>query len=164
MTSTESVPSAPTSQEALNALLRDILPSQGAWSEAAYRWLTDHSNRLIEFTDGHIQELRSARTIPIGTWWRNAWTTRRRASPSTGSPTRALRRSRCSRCMTTRSRRCSPAWPPTWLHVLTPRRSELELGLIHRRRLSLSPAGQPGTGPHRSGVSTCLSSTAPRHC
>ena len=57
-----------------------------------------------------------------------------------------------------------PGWPPTWLHVLTPRRSELEFGLIHRRRLSLSPGGQPGTGPHRSGVSTCLNSTAPRHC
>ena len=48
---------APTSQDALNSLLCDVLPPQGAWSEEAYLWLTDHSNRLIEFTDGHIQDL-----------------------------------------------------------------------------------------------------------
>ena len=48
---------AGTSQEALNALLCDLLPAQGAWSDDAYLWLTDHSNRLIEFTDGHVQEL-----------------------------------------------------------------------------------------------------------
>ena len=54
---TEPAPTAPTSQEALNALLCDLLPSQGAWSDAAYLWLTDHTNRLIEFTDGHVQEL-----------------------------------------------------------------------------------------------------------
>ncbi len=47
----------PTSQDALNALLCDVLPAQGAWSDDAYLWLTDHSNRLIEFTDGHVQEL-----------------------------------------------------------------------------------------------------------
>ena len=57
MITTESMPAAPASQEALNELLRDVLPPQGAWSEAAYLWLTDHSNRLIEFTDGHVQEL-----------------------------------------------------------------------------------------------------------
>ena len=57
MTTVEPVLAAPTSQEALNALLRDILPPQGAWSESAYLWLTDHGNRLIEFTDGHVQEL-----------------------------------------------------------------------------------------------------------
>ena len=47
----------PTPQEALNSLLCDLLPPQGAWSDEAYLWLTDHSNRLIEFTDGHVQEL-----------------------------------------------------------------------------------------------------------
>ena len=50
-------PAAPASQEALNALLREVLPRQGAWSEDAYLWLTDQSNRLIEFTDGCIEEL-----------------------------------------------------------------------------------------------------------
>ena len=53
--STRSAP--PASQEALNALLRDVLPPQGAWNEAAYLWLTDQSNRLIEITDGCIEEL-----------------------------------------------------------------------------------------------------------
>ena len=46
-----------TSQGALNALLCDVLPVQGAWSDDAYLWLTDHTNRLIEFTDGQVQEL-----------------------------------------------------------------------------------------------------------
>lgn len=48
---------APTSQEALHALLCEILPPQGAWSDDAYLWLSDHTNHLIELTDGHIQEL-----------------------------------------------------------------------------------------------------------
>lgn len=48
---------AATSQQALLALLCDVLPRQGAWSDDAYLWLTDHSNRLIEFTDGCIEEL-----------------------------------------------------------------------------------------------------------
>ena len=42
---------------ALASLLCDLLPSQGHWNDDAYLWLTDHTNRLIEFTDGHIQEL-----------------------------------------------------------------------------------------------------------
>ena len=54
---TAPVAAAPTSQEALNALLCDLLPPQGAWSDDEYLWLTDHSRRLIEFTDGHVQEL-----------------------------------------------------------------------------------------------------------
>ena len=45
------------SQEALDALLRDILPRQGAWTDEGYLWLTDYSRRLIEFTDGYIEEL-----------------------------------------------------------------------------------------------------------
>ena len=48
---------AGTSQKALHALLCDVLPPQGAWSDDAYLWLTDHSNRLIEFTDGCVEEL-----------------------------------------------------------------------------------------------------------
>ena len=48
---------AATSQEALHALLREVLPSQGAWTDEEYLWLTDRCNRLIEFTDGHVQEL-----------------------------------------------------------------------------------------------------------
>lgn len=48
---------ATMSQEALDALLRDILPRQGAWTDEGYLWLTDYSRRLIEFTDGYIEEL-----------------------------------------------------------------------------------------------------------
>ena len=54
---TSPAPAAATSQQALHALLCDVLPPQGAWSDDAYLWLTDHSNRLIEFTDGCIEEL-----------------------------------------------------------------------------------------------------------
>ena len=50
-------PAAPASQEALHALLREVLPRQGAWNEDAYLRLTDRSNRLIEFTGGRIEEL-----------------------------------------------------------------------------------------------------------
>ena len=53
----ESSPTAPTSQDALATLLRDVLPPQGAWSDEAYLWLTDHTNRPIEFSDGWVQEL-----------------------------------------------------------------------------------------------------------
>jgi Uma2 family endonuclease len=38
-------------------LLEDILPSQGAWSEEEYLVLTDHRNRLVEFTDGFLEVL-----------------------------------------------------------------------------------------------------------
>ena len=45
------------SDAALNALLSDLLPRQGCWSEESYLWLTDRGNRLVEFTDGFIEEL-----------------------------------------------------------------------------------------------------------
>ena len=38
-------------------LLEEILPPQGAWSEDEYLVLTDHRNRLIEFTDGFLEAL-----------------------------------------------------------------------------------------------------------
>ena len=44
-------------QDALYALLCEVLPPQGAWSDEEYLWLTDRCKRLIEFTDGHVQEL-----------------------------------------------------------------------------------------------------------
>jgi len=44
-------------QEQLDELVLDLLPPQGQWSEEAYLWLTDHTNRLIEFTDGYIEVL-----------------------------------------------------------------------------------------------------------
>ena len=57
MATTEPTAPAPASQRPLASLLCDVLPPQGAWSDEAYLWLTDHSRRLIEFTDGHVQEL-----------------------------------------------------------------------------------------------------------
>ena len=46
-----------TSQEALDAILCDTLPRQGDWSDEEYLWLTDRTRRLIEFTDGYVEEL-----------------------------------------------------------------------------------------------------------
>ena len=37
--------------------LLDLLPKQGTWSAEAYLWLTEHANRLIEFSDGVIEIL-----------------------------------------------------------------------------------------------------------
>ena len=38
-------------------LLADILPAQGEWSEDEYLVLTDHRNRLVEYTDGFLEVL-----------------------------------------------------------------------------------------------------------
>ncbi len=38
-------------------LLFDLLPEQGHWTEADYLWLTNGSNRLVEFTDGYLEPL-----------------------------------------------------------------------------------------------------------
>ena len=48
---------AATSQEALDAILSDAMPSQGCWSDEHYLWLTDHTRRLVEFTDGRVEVL-----------------------------------------------------------------------------------------------------------
>ena len=46
-----------TSQESLNALLCDAMPLQGHWTDEQYLWLTDRTRRMVEFTDGRIEEL-----------------------------------------------------------------------------------------------------------
>jgi Uma2 family endonuclease len=46
-----------TSQAEVDDLILDLLPCQGHWSEEAYLWLTDQTNRLIELTDGYIEVL-----------------------------------------------------------------------------------------------------------
>lgn len=38
-------------------MLMELLPDQGRWSEEEYLWLTDHTSRLVEFTDGFIERL-----------------------------------------------------------------------------------------------------------
>src|SRR6267378_5669731 len=46
----------PPSQE-WRELLEEILPGQGAWSDEQYLVLTEHTNRLVEFTDGYLEPL-----------------------------------------------------------------------------------------------------------
>jgi len=48
---------AMTSPQELREVVLELLPPQGNWSEEDYLWLTDHSPRLIEFTDGYIEVL-----------------------------------------------------------------------------------------------------------
>lgn len=50
-------PPASASQDELNAIVCGVLPRQGTWSDEEYLWLTDRSRRLIEFTDGYVQDL-----------------------------------------------------------------------------------------------------------
>ncbi len=56
LTVEEPVPSALPPKE-WKDLLEDILPPQGSWSDEEYLILTDHRNRLIEFTDGFLEVL-----------------------------------------------------------------------------------------------------------
>ena len=37
--------------------LIDTLPDQGDWTEEEYLWLTDSTNRMVEFTDGVLEPL-----------------------------------------------------------------------------------------------------------
>ena len=53
----ESASQEAASQAALDALLCDLLPRQGSWSDEGYLWLTDHGSRRAEFTDGRIEGL-----------------------------------------------------------------------------------------------------------
>jgi len=38
-------------------LIFDLLPDQGCWSDEKYLSLTDHTTRLVEFTDGRLEPL-----------------------------------------------------------------------------------------------------------
>lgn len=46
-----------TSPQEYQQIVRELLPDQGRLSEEDYLWLTDHTSRLIEFTDGFIEVL-----------------------------------------------------------------------------------------------------------
>lgn len=46
-----------TAPHELEEVLLELLPPQGRWSEEEYLWLTDSTNRLLEFTDGAIEVL-----------------------------------------------------------------------------------------------------------
>jgi len=51
-----SPPPFPPSEE-WKDLLGEILPCEGAWSDEQYLVLTEHTNRLVEFTDGYLEAL-----------------------------------------------------------------------------------------------------------
>jgi hypothetical protein len=42
-------------QDQLDDLVLALLPPQGQGSEETYLWLSEHTNRLLEFTDGYIE-------------------------------------------------------------------------------------------------------------
>jgi hypothetical protein len=42
-------------QEQLDDLVLALLPQQGQWSQDMYLWLSEQTNRLLEFTDGYIE-------------------------------------------------------------------------------------------------------------
>jgi Uma2 family endonuclease len=46
-----------TFQAEVDNLVLDLYPRQGEWTEEEYLDLTDHTNQLIEFTDGYIEVL-----------------------------------------------------------------------------------------------------------
>lgn len=49
------IPAIRTTQEQVSELVLELLPHQGEWGDEQYLWLTDHTNRLVEFTDGFIE-------------------------------------------------------------------------------------------------------------
>ena len=54
---TVNLTSAPDTPQEWKDLLGEILPAQGCWTEEEYLVLTDHKNRLVEFTDGFLEPL-----------------------------------------------------------------------------------------------------------
>jgi Uma2 family endonuclease len=44
-------------QQEWKDMLQEMLPPQGEWTEEQYLVLTQHSNRLVEFTDGFLEVL-----------------------------------------------------------------------------------------------------------
>jgi Uma2 family endonuclease len=52
-----SQPAAKTAAARQKKLLLELLPDQGAWCDEEYLWLTDHTTRLVEFSDGFVEVL-----------------------------------------------------------------------------------------------------------
>ena len=57
MAATAQLAEPTTTQEQVDDLLLEVLPRQGGWDDEAYLWLTDHTNRLIELSDGRLEVL-----------------------------------------------------------------------------------------------------------
>jgi len=50
-------PSVRPDQSQLDQLILEIRPGQGQWRDEDYLWLTDHTSRLLELTDGFLEVL-----------------------------------------------------------------------------------------------------------
>jgi len=48
---------APSIRDEGKKAILDLIPEQGYWSDGDYLWLTDSTSRLVEFTDGYIEQL-----------------------------------------------------------------------------------------------------------
>jgi Uma2 family endonuclease len=57
MATVTTLTTALTAEQDWKDALKEILPPQGRWSEEEYLVLTDHRNRLVEFTDGFLEVL-----------------------------------------------------------------------------------------------------------
>src|SRR6266516_416846 len=57
MSTVENLTTSPPAVLEWKDLLEDILPPQGTWTEEEYLVLTEHTNRLVEFTDGFLEVL-----------------------------------------------------------------------------------------------------------
>jgi Uma2 family endonuclease len=57
MATLTSLTTALSAEQEWKDVLEQILPPQGRWSEDEYLVLTDHRNRLVEFTDGFLEVL-----------------------------------------------------------------------------------------------------------
>jgi Uma2 family endonuclease len=57
MATSATLTTSPTATQEWKDVLAELLPPQGRWSEEEYLVLTDHRNRLVEFTDGFLEVL-----------------------------------------------------------------------------------------------------------
>lgn len=57
MAATVALAEPTTAQEQVDDLLLDLLPRQGEWGDEGYLWVTDHTNHIIELTDGYLEVL-----------------------------------------------------------------------------------------------------------
>ena len=68
-----------TLQAEVDNFILDLYPRQGEWTEEEYLDLTDHTNHLIEFTDGYVEVLLQTPACSDGPTSSCSWTPLRRA-------------------------------------------------------------------------------------
>lgn len=57
MSTASNLPTGLSASQEWKDFLAETLPRPGEWSEELYLVLTEHTNRLVEFTDGFLEEL-----------------------------------------------------------------------------------------------------------